>query len=287
MNQEFQKKIIAAFGELGKQWLEHLPEKLKVICKKWGLTIEGGPSNLSYNYVAYVRDEMNRSLVLKVGIPGYDFLNEIQATQQFQGVGFVKLDKFDSQLGSILLERLEPGRMLKEVEKESQVDIYLEVWNKLNRQPSSELPPILNWFQALLNPVPNDLISEEQIETALRYQKEIEETSSANVQLHGDLHHENILYDEGRGWLAIDPKGVQGDIYFDYISFLFNELNGDFELLETRIRQISSKQGLDELRLRKAAVALLTVQVLWAVEDEAEDAKEMSEVLGCLNCTVG
>ncbi|WP_373298360.1 aminoglycoside phosphotransferase family protein [Paludibacterium paludis] len=28
--------------------------------------------------------------------------------------------------------------------------------------------------------------------------------------LHGDLHHDNVLFDSSHGWLAIDPKGVIG-----------------------------------------------------------------------------
>ena len=33
---------------------------------------------------------------------------------------------------------------------------------------------------------------------------------SAQVPLHGDLHHDNII-SSGRGWLAIDPVGLMGD----------------------------------------------------------------------------
>lgn len=286
MNSQFVKKVKGAFGDAGEQWLKQLPEKIEQLCAECGLTIEGEPSNLSYNYVVYVKDAMDRSLVLKVGIPGYDFSNEIEAAKAFQGEGFVKLHNDEAELGAILLERLEPGRTLEEVEKENQTNIYLEVWNKLNRQPSQGLPPIHNWFHALENPAPNELIMGEQIEIALRYKEEIEKSSDGNVHLHGDLHHGNILYDRERGWLAIDPKGVQGDIYFDYISFLFNELHGDFALLENRVKQIVQAQALEETRLRKAAVALLTVQVLWAVEDGAEDAKEMQQILRYLTGTV-
>jgi streptomycin 6-kinase len=31
------------------------------------------------------------------------------------------------------------------------------------------------------------------------------------VPLHGDLHHGNVLDGEGRGWLAVDPKGLIGE----------------------------------------------------------------------------
>ena len=30
--------------------------------------------------------------------------------------------------------------------------------------------------------------------------------------LHGDLHHDNVLLDAGRGCLAIDPTGVTGEV---------------------------------------------------------------------------
>ncbi|PYF08482.1 aminoglycoside phosphotransferase family protein [Ureibacillus chungkukjangi] len=286
MNKRFREKIKAAFGTKGELWLEQLPKSLDAICHDWRLTIEGEPANLSYNYVAYVKDTMSRSLVLKIGVPGYDFSNEIKATKEFQGEGFVTLYNHDEKRGCLLLERLTPGKMLKELEKDEQIDIYLMVWNRLNRLPSEDLPFIHNWFKALVNPVPSDFVTEEHIETALRYKKEIEESSKGNVNLHGDLHHENILFDEKQGWVAIDPKGVQGDIYYDYISFLFNELNHDLILLETRLKQIASKQALDELRLRKAAIALLTVQVLWAVEDGAEEAQEMNAVLAYLRGSV-
>jgi streptomycin 6-kinase len=33
--------------------------------------------------------------------------------------------------------------------------------------------------------------------------------------LHGDLYHDNILLDSGRGWLVIDPKGVIGELEYE------------------------------------------------------------------------
>jgi streptomycin 6-kinase len=40
--------------------------------------------------------------------------------------------------------------------------------------------------------------------------------------LHGDVHHANVLNFGPRGWLAIDPKGLIGERYFDYANILCN-----------------------------------------------------------------
>ncbi|HEV2664844.1 MAG TPA: aminoglycoside phosphotransferase family protein, partial [Blastocatellia bacterium] len=40
--------------------------------------------------------------------------------------------------------------------------------------------------------------------------------SQRNVRpLHGDLQHYNVLFDSDRGWLAIDPKGVIGEVEYE------------------------------------------------------------------------
>lgn len=49
--------------------------------------------------------------------------------------------------------------------------------------------------------------------------------ASGPVQpLHGDLHHDNILFG-ARGWLAIDPHGVLGDPAYDAANLLYNPLD--------------------------------------------------------------
>ena len=40
--------------------------------------------------------------------------------------------------------------------------------------------------------------------------------------LHGDLQHYNILFDTNRGWLAIDPKGVVGEVEYEIGAVLRN-----------------------------------------------------------------
>ena len=40
--------------------------------------------------------------------------------------------------------------------------------------------------------------------------------------LHGDLHHNNVVYDQNRGWLAIGPKGVWGERTYEVANLLRN-----------------------------------------------------------------
>lgn len=42
------------------------------------------------------------------------------------------------------------------------------------------------------------------------------------VALHGDMHHGNVLDFGGRGWRAIDPKGLFGERTFDFVNVLRN-----------------------------------------------------------------
>ncbi|MER9264283.1 MULTISPECIES: aminoglycoside phosphotransferase family protein [unclassified Mesorhizobium] len=51
--------------------------------------------------------------------------------------------------------------------------------------------------------------------------------------LHGDLHHDNIMHGP-RGWLAIDPKGVLGDLGFDAANMFYNPLDRDDLCLDPR-----------------------------------------------------
>lgn len=39
-----------------------------------------------------------------------------------------------------------------------------------------------------------------------------------------DLQHYNVLFDDARGWLAIDPKGVVGEVEYEIGAILRNPI---------------------------------------------------------------
>lgn len=279
ISSKFKQKMINAFGREGEVWLSGLETHVQTYLIKWNLIMEGPVENLSYNYVARVTDSKGTPLILKLGVPNFDCRNEMRTLQAYDGKGCAKLLNSDPENGVMLLERVAPGTMLAEEKDEALViQSYLKVWNDIRRPlPSGgETPSIKNWFAGLNNyrsvySNGGGPISYEHLQLAEECFQYIHDTSAGAELLHGDLHHENILYSDASGWMAIDPKGVAGDPYFDFVSFLINQLQTKEDpkgLLKFRVDAISQKLELDRIRLLKAAVALATLYACWGIEDK-------------------
>jgi streptomycin 6-kinase len=69
---------------------------------------------------------------------------------------------------------------------------------------------------------------------------------SAQVPLHGDLHHDNIMSSD-RGWLVIDPKGLVGDPLYEVANIFRNPYGA--QALVTDPRRIKALADTFEARL--------------------------------------
>src|SRR5262249_60161011 len=65
-------------------------------------------------------------------------------------------------------------------------------------------------------------IPRELVQHAQRVPSELAAAQREPALLHGDLQHYNVLHDERRGWLAIDPKGVIGELEYEIGAALRN-----------------------------------------------------------------
>lgn len=281
----FQEKIRNCFGKPGEEWLLSLESNVNYMAEVWGLTLKSPVTNLSYNYVMNVIDENNHPYILKMGLPGFDFSNEIRTLQLYNGQGCANLVKAEVERGAMLLESLQPGTMLcTETDETVIVQQFCRVWKQIRRPlpEDADFPTVLHWASAFSKyqsnylenngPIPNEWVA-----MANAYLNEIQQTTPENGLLHGDLHHENILLSNERGWLAIDPKGVAGDPYFDVVSFMINHLftNPDPEkFLKLRVDLICELLQMDREKLLKAAISMSTLYACWAVEDHDPYWKE-------------
>ncbi|MBO1739056.1 aminoglycoside phosphotransferase family protein [Leifsonia sp. TF02-11] len=95
---------------------------------------------------------------------------------------------------------------------------------------------------------------------------------AADVVLHGDLHHGNVLdfgdaESGGRGWLAIDPKHIHGDPAFDFANILCNpdrEIAHAPGRLERTVSIIADETGIDERRMLRWTLAWAGLSAAWS-----------------------
>jgi streptomycin 6-kinase len=106
--------------------------------------------------------------------------------------------------------------------------------------------------------------------------------------LHGDLHHYNVLSDRARGWCAIDPKGVVGELEYELGAALRNpidrpDLFAKLDVVERRLEQFGLALGLDISRARGWCFSQAVLSAIWSLEDghaaEADAALQLARVL--------
>jgi streptomycin 6-kinase len=92
------------------------------------------------------------------------------------------------------------------------------------------------------------------------------------VVLHGDMHHDNVLDFDSRGWLAIDPKRVRGERGFDYANLICNPdlpTAVDPQRFRRQLAVIVEAAGLDRRRLLQWVLAFAGLSAAWFLEDDA------------------
>lgn len=284
---EFLENINRIWGNKGNVWLQQLPKLIEHFALKWQLKDVKHFDNLSFNYVAHAYSNLFKApVVLKIGVPSREFLNELRALEFYDGNGSVKLLASDGQKYGMLLAHIEPGTTLRsffpQKEKEA-VEYACAVMKKLhtNQLPShAGFATITNWF-SLFNKlaVPHDL--QNHVKQAQALVDELQSTAQSHHLLHGDLHHDNILLDTSGNGIAIDPKGVIGEAAYEVGAFMCNpaELSAQPDvasILARRLDQFSQILKIERDRLAKACYARIILSACWTVQDKGnwhDDAK--------------
>ncbi len=268
----FQSNIISIYGEKGEAWLNALPELVAAISSKLELRDLKAVANLTYNYVLSGLQGDN-PIVLKLGLDSEGLAREAFALKCFAGCGAVKVLAEDN--GMLLLERAVPGMSLKDYfptkEKES-IEIACGVIKKLHKASIPEahhFPHIKDWLATLDK---DWSIPDEHLQKARMLRDQLLQTSDADVLLHGDLHHDNILQN-GNDWLVIDPKGVIGEATYEVAAFIRNPMpellnHADApNIIHNRITRFAELLELPSQRILDWCFVQAVLAWVWAIED--------------------
>ncbi len=121
----------------------------------------------------------------------------------------------------------------------------------------------------------NNQIPKQLVETAQHLYLKLAATQRQPRLLHGDLQHYNVLFDSDRGWVAIDPKGVIGEVEYEIGAALRNPIERpDLFLsrsaIERRLKQFTNKLDLDFARALAWTFAQAVLSAIWDIEDGFE-----------------
>lgn len=292
----FVSTIRKAFKEDGEKFLAVLPALIDEYSERWGLTDIRPVTNLSFNFVAFAkrpstaprksRGSAQGDVMLKMGVPNNELSSEIAALKLFNGNGACQLLESDEERGVFLLERLNPGTMLADLEDDDErTHIAADVMRNLIYRRGGVTPPLQDkfiklsdWFDELktvrpkfdggTGPFPKEIF--ERVESFLP-----ELFADKDVKLiHGDFHHFNILKSEERGWLVIDPKGVIGPAGYEVGPLMINPWNSLSDGIslkvqtERRIDIFRERLGWEREKLIRWSLAHSVLSAWWDFESD-------------------
>jgi streptomycin 6-kinase len=146
--------------------------------------------------------------------------------------------------------------------------------------PPPKLVPLANWFGALAIAASREGgLFARSAATARMLLADPREV----VPLHGDIHHGNILDFGNRGWLAIDPKRLEGERGFDYAN-LFCNPDCPAALAPGRLARqadvVAAAARLERKRLLQWVLAWAGLSAAFLVEDgsHAGPALQIAEI---------
>ncbi|MCF2127496.1 aminoglycoside phosphotransferase family protein [Strepomyces sp. STD 3.1] len=259
-------------GAAGRAFVDALPELAASFLRRWELRLDG-PS--MHGWAALVLPVVRRDgvpAVLKLQLLDAETEGEPLALRAWDGDGAVRLLDHDPATGTMLLERLDAGRMLSHVE-DSRAAV-LVIARLLAHLTATPAPPgvrglgdiartMLERTPGTLGAIP-DPADRRLVADCAAALREVADEPGDRL-LHWDLHFENVLASARAPWLAIDPKPLAGDPGFDLLPALDNR----YDPAETRWRfdAMTDVLGLDRRRARAWSLARVLQNCLWNVED--------------------
>ena len=240
----------------GTAWLDQLPNAITDLKQRWSLTLSPPfEEEASCSWVAPCFLQDGTPAVLKLGLPHMEAENEIDGLLFWDGYPTVFVLEIAPEFNAMLLERCEPGTMLREQSENKQDQVIAKLLKKLWRglpeahpfRPLSEM--IAAWAKETLEKIdrlPDAGLAKE----GLRIFEVLLNDAPSDVLLATDLHAGNVLRAQREPWLVIDPKPFYGDAAYDATQHLLNCTERLRSKPKSTIGRFADLLGVDPERVR-------------------------------------
>jgi streptomycin 6-kinase len=270
---------------------KELNDRVLACVRAWGVAIERTISTQSSLLVHGKR--AGAPVVLKVVKEDGDEWRCGEIAAKFGGRGVVSV--YEHAPGAALFEKLEPGEPLAQLTLDGRDDEATQILATLLQRMAPDAAPeacptVEQWAGAFVRHAGSgdERVPMALVEPAQRIYSDLCATQRNPALLHGDLHHYNVLSDRGRGWCAIDAKGVVGELEFELGAALRNpidrpDLFASLDAVERRLEHFGLALGLDVSRARGWGFAQAVLSAIWSIEDgriaEADAALTLARAL--------
>lgn len=304
-------------------WLDRLPELVATYLERWELTV-AAEFPLSYSYVVPVTRADGRACVLKVQptdnpeVGGAE--RELLGLRLGAPIAVAVVEE-DAGNGALLLERALPGTTLDEMvvrdddaatEAMAEVirdygrpvknpgtlglrsfEAFAEAFERFDRGPHGDVARTKaattprTRLSVVLGTDEHDAEIPAMREARVTAERVLNELVSDHVEpylLHGDLHHGNVLADEQRGLLVIDPWGLYGGRAVDVAPALENPLEfvaqaADVDrLVRRRLAIYGEVLGVDNEHLTAWCYVYVVIRALWSLQDGGEVSEQVRTI---------
>lgn len=264
-------------GRFGNVFWEQLEDKLAWCASCWSLSGLQLLPSFSANCVFTCESAIFGKAILKLGPPSKEWETETSALLEYNGERYCQLFAADADHCAILEERILPGICLREEESlAKRLSVFSRLAAGLHVKPfnADVYPSYFDWVSRISRYMRGrgdypELCEHMQKAEALC--RSLWAAYPRRLLLHGDLHHDNILMEEGGGYRIIDPKGVVGDPVFEIPRFILNEFDevinsGTYGRINTIIITLAVQLDIPETVIRECLYIETAMAECWNVE---------------------
>ncbi|MCW8375659.1 aminoglycoside phosphotransferase family protein [Streptomyces justiciae] len=271
-------------GAAGRAFIAGLPERAERFLAEWDLRLDGDAMHGVAALVLPVLRADGSGAVLKLQLLDDESEGEPVALRVWDGDGAVRLLDHDPPTGTMLLERLDPARMLSYVpDTREAVLVIARLLAQLTAVPAPDgmrrlgdiaraMLERTSWaLERITDPEARGLVAD----CAAAVREVVDEPGDR--LLHWDLHYDNVLGADRADWLAIDPKPLAGDPGFDLLPAIHNRF--DPGEVRRRFDAMTDVLGLDRARARAWTLGRVLQNCLWEIEDGRPLEAEQLEIV--------